>query len=313
MPLRKDLVLVAVLAAASAVTAARQAQPLQFKYLGAAGWEITDGKTVVLVDPYLTRAKYPTPNDPADPEDTRSLVTNATVVYTDTLVVDANIKRADVILLTHSHPDHSLDMPYIAKKTGATVVGTASTGVIARINGVPESQIRVVAGKETLKFDGASIRVIPSLHGIFRQPTDPNAPPPRPPVIPADTTAPMRYVQYQEGGTLAYLISLGGHQIIVFGSMNYIETEVAGLRPDIALIGAMPERQFIQNYTPRLMKALGNPRTVIPTHWDRFNVPYTFSQQGAIDRLQSFIKEIKDASPTTQVIVGEHLKTFTVK
>lgn len=312
MSLRKTAVLLAVLVAAGAFAAARRAQPLQFKYFGAAGWEITDGKTVVLVDPYLTRAKYPTPNDAADPADTRPLVTGTSIVPTDTAVVDANITRADVIVLTHSHPDHSLDMPYIAKKTGATVVGTESTGVLARVNGVPEKQIRVVAGKEELSVAGASIRVIPSLHGIF-QPANPNAPAPRPPVIPPTVTAPLRYVQHQEGGTLAYLIGLGGHQILVFGSMNYIEAEVTGLRPDIALIGAMPERQFIDNYTPRLMKALGNPPIVIPTHWDRFNVPYGFSQQGAIDRLQSFIAEIKAASPQTKVMVGEHLKPFTVK
>ena len=121
------------------------------------------------------------------------------------------------------------------------------------------------------------------------------------------------YGQHQEGGTLAYLINFAGHEIIVFGSMNYIEAEVTGLRPDIALIGAMPERANIDGYTPRLMKALGNPRVVIPTHWDRFNVPYSFSQQAARDRLQSFVAEIKEASPATQVIIGDHLKAFTVR
>ena len=31
--------------------------PLEMKYLGAAGWEITDGKVVVLIDPYISRLK----------------------------------------------------------------------------------------------------------------------------------------------------------------------------------------------------------------------------------------------------------------
>ncbi len=39
-----------------------------------------------------------------------------------------------------------------------------------------------------------------------------------------------------------------------------------------------------------------------PTHWDRFNVGYDVSQQPAIDRLQSFIAEVKEASPRTEVI-----------
>jgi hypothetical protein len=111
-----------------------------------------------------------------------------------------------------------------------------------------------------------------------------------------------------EGGTLAYLLTIGGHGILVFGSMNYIESELQGLRPDVALIGAMPERNNIEEYTPRLMRVLGNPPLVIPTHWDRFNVPYTVSQEPAVGRLQSFLDEVKAASPTTRVIVPEYFK-----
>jgi len=52
------------------------------------------------------------------------------------------------------------------------------------------------------------------------------------------------------------LIRVGGRQILAFGSMNYIEREVEGLRPDVALIGAMPERREIHDYTSRLLKAI---------------------------------------------------------
>jgi len=90
--------------------------------------------------------------------------------------------------------------------------------------------------------------------------------------------------------------------------MNYIEDELIGVRPDVAVIGAMPERNNIENYTPRLMRVLGNPPVVIPTHWDRFNVPYSVSQEPAVRRLQSFLDEIKSASPKTRVIVPEYFK-----
>jgi L-ascorbate metabolism protein UlaG (beta-lactamase superfamily) len=115
-----------------------------------------------------------------------------------------------------------------------------------------------------------------------------------------------------EGGTLAYLIRIGGHQVILFGSMNYIERELEGLRPDVALIGAMPERNNIDDYTKRLMRVLGNPAVVLPTHWDRFNVPYSVSQQPAIDRLQSFVAEVKAVSPETKVIVPEYFQPVSI-
>ena len=258
-------------------TASLRADPVSLAYLGTAGWQITSGKTVILVDPYLSRVKYPSPNDGVSAEDSRPLVTANSIVEPDAAVIDAHIQRADYIFLTHTHPDHSLDMPYIARKTGARVIGTESTANVARAYAVPEEQIQVVKGGEELQFDGFSVRVVRSLHGLFRKPS-PGQGSAAPPLIPAGIKAPLRLGQRQEGGTLAYFLTIGGHRMIFFGSMNFIEGELKGLRPDVAMLGAMPERNNIEAYTPRLMKALGDPPLVIPTHWDRFNVPYSVSQ-----------------------------------
>ena len=289
------------------------AAALYLTYLGTAGWEIGDGTATILVDPYFTRPKFNTPNDAVSPDDPRPTVTAASVVEPDTAVIDAHVRRADVILITHTHPDHALDMPYIAKKTGAVVVGTESTNNLARASGVPEKQLRAVKGGEDLEFAGFSVRVIRSVHGIFQRPQGPPRPQRPPPLFPADARPPFRLGQYAEGGTLAYLITMAGHKLILFGSMNYIESEVDGLRPDIALIGAMPERNNIDDYTPRLMRALGNPPVVLPTHWDRFNVPHTVSQEPAVKRLQSFLDEVKVASPKTRIIVPEYFKPVTIE
>jgi len=301
------------LLAAFLLPLAVHAAAIHLTYLGTAGWEIGDGAATILVDPYLTRPKFNTPNDAVSPDDPRPLVTAASVVGPDTAVIDAHIRRADVILITHTHPDHALDMPYIAKKTGAPVVGTESTNNLARASGVVEKQLKAVKGGETLEFPGFSVRVIRSLHGIFRRPEGPPRAPTPPPLFPADARPPFRLGQYAEGGTLAYLITMAGHNVILFGSMNYIESEVEGLRPDIALIGAMPERNNIDDYTPRLMRALGNPPVVLPTHWDRFNVPHTVSQEPAVKRLQSFLDEVKAASPKTRIIVPEYFKPVMIE
>jgi L-ascorbate metabolism protein UlaG (beta-lactamase superfamily) len=302
----------------SAVTQAQEG--LKLSYLGTAGWEITDGKTVILVDPYLTRLKSDTPRDPPLPSDPRPLVTLNDFAASDQTVIDAHIKRADFILITHTHVDHVLDVPYIARKTGALVIGTESTANFARDNGVPNSRTLTVKGGEDLELGSCSVRVIPSLHGILRR--SPLASklrldslPPPSTIFPPDAKPPFRLGQLLvEGGTLAYLVRMGGgQQIIVFGSMNYIERELDGLRPDVALIGAMPERQEIYRYTERLLRALGYPRLVLPTHWDRFNVPYDVSQQPAIERLQSFIAEVKAASPRTEVIVPKYFETVAVE
>jgi len=296
--------------------APQRGQAVRLAYLGTAGWQISDGRTTLLVDPYLSRLQMTSPNDDVLPGDTRRQFTRADAAESDAATIDAHIQRADFILITHTHPDHALDLPYIARKTGATVIGTESARNLGRAYGIPGDKLIVARGGDDLEFDGWSVRVIPSLHGILRRAPflrrEPNAPPP-PATIPIDAIAPLRLDQFAEGGTLAYLIRIGGRQILVFGSMNYIEREVEGLRPDVALIGAMPERREIHDYTSRLLKAIGYPRMVLPTHWDRFNVTYDVSQAPAIERLQSFIAEVKAVSPASVVIVAKYFEDIDIR
>ena len=290
---------------------------VELKYLGTAGWEISDGKTVVLIDPYLTRPRIVIPNDDTLATDTRPLFTSTDIARSDVAVIDAHIQRADFILITHTHSDHVLDVPYIAQKTGAMVVGTESTYNFARASGVPGNKLIVVRGGEDYAFGSLSIKIVPSLHGVLRNAPflkrDPNAPLP-PAVFPATATPPFRFSDLRiEGGTVAYLIRMNGRQILVFGSMNYIEREVEGLRPDVVLVGAMPERREIFDYTGRLLRALGFPRIVIPTHWDRFNVTYDVSQAPALERLQSFLAEVKAVSPKSTVIVPKYFEPIVIR
>jgi L-ascorbate metabolism protein UlaG (beta-lactamase superfamily) len=118
---------------------------------------------------------------------------------------------------------------------------------------------------------------------------------------------------HPEGGTLAYLIRFHDHQILAFGGMNYIEREIVGLEPDVALIGAGTSRREIYNYSGRLMRGLHYPAMVLPTHWDNFLAPYGASQQPALDALQSFVQEIVAASPRTKVIVPKYFEAITLE
>ena len=123
--------------------------------------------------------------------------------------------------------------------------------------------------------------------------------------------APLTLAQiHPEGGTLAYLIRFHGHQILAFGGMNYIEREIVGLEPDVALIGAGASRKEIYDYSGRLMRDLHYPAIVLPTHWDNFLAPYDASQQTALEALQSFIQEIEAASPKTKMIVPKYFEAI---
>jgi hypothetical protein len=90
--------------------------------------------------------------------------------------------------------------------------------------------------------------------------------------------------------------------------MNYIEREMEGLEPDVVLVGAASSRKEIYDYTGRLLRALHFPPLVFPTHWDNFFAPYGVSQQSSVDALQSFVQEVRSASPNTKVVVPKYFE-----
>jgi len=241
--------------------------------------------------------------------DTRRAYRWGDVASPDLAAIDAHVQHADFVLVTHTHYDHILDVPHIALKTRAVVIGTESTENVMRAYSVPEEQLITVRGGEDYEFGPFSLKVIPSIHSAldhkryFSSAT-----------APGGMKAPLTLEQiHPEGGTLAYLIRFHGHQILAFGGMNYIEREIVGLEPDVALIGAGSSRKEIYDYSGRLMRALHYPAIVLPTHWDNFLAPYSASQQVNLDALQSFVEEIAAASPKTKVIVPKYFEAISLE
>jgi hypothetical protein len=94
------------------------------------------------------------------------------------------------------------------------------------------------------------------------------------------------------------------------GSMNYVEREMQGLRPDVALVGANRSRHEIYDYTGRLMRALGEPSVVIPNHAD---APGDQPFLGPMARnVEAFEKEVKAASPTSRVLIPSWFEPITL-
>ena len=285
-----------------------QSEALKLTYLGTAGWKITDGEFTVLVDPYISRIKLGT-GPGISPEDTRPSVSRSDYFVSDTLAIDSLITRADFILVHHSHFDHLSDVPYIARKTGAKVVGTETTCNILRAYGIPDEQLYPVRGGEDYQFEKFSVRVIPSIHSALNDKhyldsrTYTEAP-----------EVPLRVSEFIEGGSLMFLARFSGHKVLTMGSMNFVERELEGVSPDILLAGINQSQLGLYRYNERLLRVTGNPRVIIPTHWDNFRLPYGFSQESSVTlKLLPFKEDVGRLSPESEVIIPVHLETITVE
>lgn len=280
---------------------------LRFTYFGAAGWEISDDDVTVLIDPYISRIRYV---DRQHPDDDRRAYARDEVGDWDTELIDRLITKADFILVHHSHYDHLGDVPYIAKKTGAKVIGSETTITILRAYGIPDDQLYAVGGGEDYQFENFSVRVIPSIHSALDEKHyfdsrryDRNT----------ELEAPLRIDQFIEGGSLMFLARFEGHSVLTMGSMNFIERELEGLTPDILLAGINGSRLGLYNYDERLVRVTGNPPVIIPTHWDSFTLPYEMSQQSNVDqKLIPFRDTVAEISPESRVVIPVHLEPFTV-
>ena len=115
---------------------------VRLTYLGNAGWEITDGRKIILVDPFLTQFARWTPSGPAP-----DIAANA-LYPADTALINKHVQRADYIVITHGHSDHALDAGYISRRTGAVIIGHETAANLARAYDVPDSSLITVIGGE---------------------------------------------------------------------------------------------------------------------------------------------------------------------
>nr|WP_167217757.1 MBL fold metallo-hydrolase [Kribbella shirazensis] len=232
-------------------------EPVELTWFGTHAWQIRCGKSVVLTDPWLTRFKTGTfTPEGADPK---------TKLVIKPEVIDKHLSTADAILVHHGHYDHMADVPYVAKKTQATVLCTETHANLLRAMKTPNDLLSPVRGGEYLPFEGFTIEVFPSLHSCggkrhtYAYPGYRYDVPPRPRVI----------EDLVEGGTLAFVITIGGVRILSLSTANFDPHALQGLQVDVVLAAPGGE----PGITDRLLRTIKPVRKVIATHWDDFDKP----------------------------------------
>jgi len=219
----------------------------KIRWLGHSGFEMELANKILLIDPWLT-------GNPL-----------ATMKASD-------IKKTDVVCVTHDHRDHLGDAIGICKRTGATFVGIYELGVFAEENGVKNVVGINIGG--TVDVKGIDITMVQAFHSSTRG-------------------APTGFVIKAEGKTIYHTGDTG-----LFGDMKLIG-EIH--RPDVALIPIGDYYTMGPREAAEAVKLI-NSSVVIPMHYKTFPV--------LSPSAEDFIKFVKEKVPKVKVVALKLGETY---
>ncbi len=261
---------------------------VRVRWLGTAG-HVIEGRTAsILLDPFLTRPSL--------------LRTAASRLVSRADALAAYLPtRIDAIVVGHSHYDHLLDAPSIARRTGALLFGSRSTCSFARAEGVPEAQLREVPREGgTFEVAGARVTFVPSLHGKIALGRVPF-----PGEVRSPPRVPARLHEYKMGGAFGLLVEIDGTRVYHNGSADLVDAELAGHRADVLLVG-LAGRRGTRGYLERLAAHL-DPALIVPTHHDTFFWPLDRGVRllPGVD-LPGFFADAARVAPRARVITPDY-------
>lgn len=236
-------------------------------FLGTSSMAWTDGQTTWLVDGFFSRQPL------SEVVFTRLKVNEKQVVaVASEMFKQLNMPSAlSGIVVAHSHYDHAMDAPFLAKKYGARLVGSESTLQIAKGQDLPEMQIDVVPGGGQVKLGEFNVQLIQSAHaptgftGGFNN---------KPVFLPAHA------LQFKEGISYSFVVShpsLGpGPFALIQPSAGYIEGQNKGIAVKHVFLGmgglGKLTDTYIEDYWQEMVLTTG-ARHVYLIHWDDFTQP----------------------------------------
>lgn len=229
-------------------------------FFGTSSILLTDGTSTVMTDAYFSRPSL-------------LRIRFGRVAPDLTRIADtldrAGIDVLDAILVAHSHVDHAMDAPEVARRTGATVYGSESTRNIGRGWGLDERRMQVIAHGDEIVVGEFRVRVFEGLHspGDFS-----------PGTIDAPLTPPCSAKDYRTGECYSFLVTHSQGTILIHPSANHVphafdDLDVDALYLGIGGLGSQPE-QFQDEYWRHVVDATG-PSLIVPVHWDNFGRPLT--------------------------------------
>jgi L-ascorbate metabolism protein UlaG (beta-lactamase superfamily) len=186
-----------------------------------------------------------------------------------------HVDQLAAVLPVHSHYDHAMDAPEVARRTGALLLGSESTANIGRGWGLPESQIQVLVDRQPVQLGQFVITPIESRHFEFPDPAireralgDP--------LITEPLVPPVRVFDYRLGKAYILHVSHPRGSWLIVGSAGYVPGALQGLAADTVFLGVgglgSQSAQYMEDFWRETVTAVA-PARIIPIHFDSLTAP----------------------------------------
>ncbi|WP_143268595.1 MBL fold metallo-hydrolase [Amycolatopsis vastitatis] len=227
---------------------------LRTAFAGVSNVLVTDGESAVLVDGFFSRPSLPKLATRVAPDRGRI----------EECLRRLGVTKLDAVLVSHSHVDHALDAPVVAKLTGATLGGSASTRKIQEGYGLAGEPFEELVPGEPVEFGAFTVTPVGARHSDGDR-------------VPGEITEPVRLPAkakaFKTGRCYSFHIAHAAGNVLVHASANFVPGALAGYDADVVYLGTgtagKQTEQWREQYWRETAGAL-SPRGVRPVHWDAF-------------------------------------------
>lgn len=229
---------------------------LEIEWLGVSGYRISYEGKDLYVDPYVSRVPL------------RSLLLRRTALP-DPAAVERFLPPAGEavgVLVGHTHFDHAVDAPAVARRFGCNAYGSDSLVRLMALHGLADRAVQVEPYR-TYELGPFAVEFVPSAHSKLMLGM----------AVPYSGELTCEHLDglcpsaYRCGQVWGIHIAVAGITLYHQGSAELVDDAVRHSGVDVFLAG-VAGRNFTEGYWERILPKL-DPRVVVPTHYDDFFRP----------------------------------------
>ncbi len=262
---------------------------LELEWLGTAGFRLSYGGFDLLIEPYVSRQTL------------RAMLPKRALL-SDAATLERFVPHADAVLVGHTHFDHAVDVPALARRDDCKVYGSTSLRTLMGLYGQVEHSVVAEPGR-VYELGPFEVTFIESLHSKLALGL----------AVPMDGELTCDHLDglsagaYRSGQVYGIHIAVAGVTFYHQGSANLIDELVVHRGVDYFLAG-IAGRGFTPHYAKRILSRL-EPRIVIPQHFDDFFRPLDGEMGFSLNvNLGGFVEEVRRVSRDFEVRTLEPLR-----